>query len=204
MKKAKNALLLALCAVLLVGATIAGTVAYLKSTTDEVKNTFTAGNVTITLDEAKVTEYGVEVAGAARVIQNEYKLIPGHTYTKDPVVHIKGGSEACYLFVKVTNELSAIEDTNNIHSQILANGWVVVDADNGIYGKETALDARTVAADKYLDVAVFGKLNLADDADVSAYVGKTVTVQACAIQADGFANMTAAWTTGLNSTFPTE
>ena len=49
MKKAKKVLLLALCAVLLVGATIAGTVAYLTSTTTEVKNTFTAGKVQILL-----------------------------------------------------------------------------------------------------------------------------------------------------------
>lgn len=204
MKKAKKVLLLALCAVLLVGATIAGTVAYLTSTTTEVKNTFTAGNVTITLDEAKVDEYGVEIANAGRVAANEYKLLPGHTYTKDPIIHIKGGSEVCYLFVKVTNELSAIESAAKIHDQILANGWVVVDAGNGIYGKEIPLDARTVATDKYLDVAVFGALNIADNANVSAYVGKTVIVQACAIQADGFANMNAAWTTGLNSTFPTK
>jgi len=203
MKKAKNALLLALCAVLLVGATIAGTVAYLTSTTTEVKNTFTAGNVTITLDEAKVTEYGVEVAGAARVIQNEYKLIPGHTYTKDPVVHIKGGSEACYLFVKVTNELAGAEGNKKIHDQILANGWVVVDEANGIYGKETALDARNVPAEQYMDVAVFGQLTIADNAVVSDYTGKTVTVKACAIQADGFTSMNDAWTTGFNATFPT-
>lgn len=203
MKKAKKALLLALCAVLLVGATIAGTVAYLTSTTQEVKNTFTAGNVTITLDEAKVDEYGVEVANAARVTENKYKLIPGHTYTKDPTIHIKGGSEACYLFVKVTNGLANIEGSNKIHDQILTNGWVVVDEDNGIYGKVTALDAREIAADKYKDVAVFGELTIADTANVASYTTATINVQACAIQADGFKDMNDAWTTGFGSVFPT-
>lgn len=202
MKKAKKVLLLALCAVLLVGATIAGTVAYLTSTTTEVKNTFTAGNVKITLDEAKVDAYGVK-DGDTRVTENTYKLIPGHTYTKDPTIHIKGGSEACYLFVKVTNGLAAVEGTNKIHDQIIANGWKVVDATNGIYGKETPLDARAVATDSYLDVAVFGTLNIATNADVGTYASETVTVQACAIQADGFADMNAAWTTGLSATFPT-
>lgn len=202
MKKAKKVLLLALCAVLLVGATIAGTVAYLTSTTTEVKNTFTAGNVTITLDEAPVDLYGEVVTGDRRTV-NEYKLIPGHTYTKDPVVHIKGGSEACYLFVKVTNELAGAEGNKKIHDQILANGWVVVDEANGIYGKETALDARNVPAEQYMDVAVFGQLTIADNAVVSDYAGKTVTVKACAIQADGFTSMNDAWTTGFNATFPT-
>lgn len=202
MKKAKKALLLALCAVLLVGATIAGTVAYLTSTTKEVTNTFTAGNVTITLDEAPVDLYG-KVAEGDRGTANKYKLIPGHTYTKDPTIHIKGGSEVCYLFVKITNGLAAIEGSSKIHDQILKNGWVVVDEANGIYGKETALDAREIAADKYMDVPVFGELTIADTADVASYTTATINVQACAIQADGFKNMIEAWTTGFGSTFPT-
>ena len=43
MKNAKKVLLLVLCAVLLVGASVAGTVAYLTAT-DSVENTFTVGN----------------------------------------------------------------------------------------------------------------------------------------------------------------
>ena len=46
---------LCLCACCLVGVTVA----WLTSTTETVTNTFSYGNVKITLDEAKVTEYGV-------------------------------------------------------------------------------------------------------------------------------------------------
>ena len=46
MKKTKKALLLSLCAVMLVTASVLGTMAYLTST-DEVVNTFTVGNVAI-------------------------------------------------------------------------------------------------------------------------------------------------------------
>ena len=53
MKKTKKALLLSLCAVMLVTASVLGTMAYLTST-DEVVNTFTVGNVAITLDETDV------------------------------------------------------------------------------------------------------------------------------------------------------
>ena len=53
MKTAKKAMLMTLCAIILVVATVFGTMAYLTST-DEVNNTFTVGNVKITLDEAKV------------------------------------------------------------------------------------------------------------------------------------------------------
>ena len=69
MKKATKVLALMLCAVLLVTATVAGTLAYLTSS-DTVENTFTVGSVTITLDEACVNEYGEPI-----------KTIPGTSKT---------------------------------------------------------------------------------------------------------------------------
>lgn len=101
MKTAKKAMLMTLCAIILVVATVFGTMAYLTST-DTVTNTFTVGNVKITLDEAKVDTDGSPVAGAARVKANEYKLMPGHTYTKDPTVTVVDGSEESYVRMKVT------------------------------------------------------------------------------------------------------
>lgn len=96
MKTKSKALLLTLCAVLLVAASVMGTMAYLTST-DEVNNTFTVGNVKITLDEAKVNIDGTPVTPAERVKANEYKLLPGHTYTKDPTVTVKAVSESSYV-----------------------------------------------------------------------------------------------------------
>ena len=101
--KAKKVLALVLCAALLVAGSVAATLAYLTSKTEVVTNTFSVGNVTITLDEAKVNEYGVEAEGEDRVKANEYKLIPGHTYVKDPMVHVTEKSEQCYVFVKVVD-----------------------------------------------------------------------------------------------------
>ena len=101
MKSRSKALLLTLCAVLLVTASVLGTMAFLTST-DEVKNTFTVGSVKIALDEARVTTDGMPVEGAARVKVNEYHLLPGHTYTKDPTVTVKDGSESSYVRLKVT------------------------------------------------------------------------------------------------------
>ena len=101
MKTRSKALLLTLCAVLLVAASVMGTMAYLTST-DTVENTFTVGNVKITLDEAKVNTDGTPAAPAERVKANEYKLLPGHTYTKDPTVTVKAVSESSYVRMKVT------------------------------------------------------------------------------------------------------
>lgn len=101
MKTKSKALLLTLCAVLLVAASVLGTMAYLTSTA-KVENTFTIGKVEIKLDEAKVTADGMPVEGAARVTENSYKLMPGTTYTKDPTVTVLKGSEDSYVRMKVT------------------------------------------------------------------------------------------------------
>ncbi len=101
MKTKTKALLLSLCAVLLVAATVFTTVAYLTSK-DAVKNTFTIGKVNIKLDEANVDEGGNVIEGADRVKENSYKLLPGHTYTKDPTVTVLKGSEEAYVRMKVT------------------------------------------------------------------------------------------------------
>lgn len=101
MKTKSKALLLTLCAVLLVAASVLGTMAYLTSTA-KVENTFTIGKVEIKLDEAKVNANGTPEEGAARVTGNSYKLMPGTTYTKDPTVTVKAGSEESYVRMKVT------------------------------------------------------------------------------------------------------
>ena len=59
MKKVK-VLLLSLCAVLLVAASVLGTLAYLTSQ-DTVVNTFTVGKVKTTLDEADVHPDGTAI-----------------------------------------------------------------------------------------------------------------------------------------------
>jgi len=105
-KTKTKALLMSLCAVLLVAASVLGTMAYLTDSKD-VKNTFTVGNVTIKLDEAKVDEKGNLVKNqddtlADRVTRNEYKLLPGHTYVKDPTVTVLTPSVASYVRMKVT------------------------------------------------------------------------------------------------------
>ena len=103
MKTKSKALLLTLCAVLLVAASVLGTMAYLTST-DTVTNTFTVGKVEIKLDETDVTN-----PNGPRVKANSYKLMPGTTYTKDPTVTVKAGSEESYVRMKVTfNNAKAI------------------------------------------------------------------------------------------------
>ena len=101
MRKQRKALALVMCAFALVAASIFGTIAYLTDT-DAVTNTFTVGHVDIILDEAKVDEKGV--AGADRVTENKYHLVPGHSYVKDPTVTVIGGSDEAYVRMIVAVE----------------------------------------------------------------------------------------------------
>lgn len=184
----KKSIALVMMAVLLVAASVMGTLAYLTSN-DTVKNTFTVGKVKITLDEAKVNEYGEADTPASRVKENTYKLIPGHAYTKDPTVHFAAGSEASYLFVKVENGIADIEAGTKIADQIIGNDWLALDGVTGVYYKQVAANTSAAA----IDYPVFGSFKLKGDAEVKNYETANVTVTAYAIQADGFTTAAAAW-----------
>lgn len=193
-KTKTKALLMSLCAVLLVAASVLGTMAYLTDSKD-VKNTFTVGNVAIKLDEAKVDENGTQVVDkdgnpVARVTENEYKLLPGHTYTKDPIIHVDANSEDCYLFVKVDNQITAIEADGNttVAAQMAAKGWKAVEDKDGIY-VYVGTTAAPVAVKANDNVTVFEQLVIAGTVDgdtLKNYENKTITVTAYAVQKDGF------------------
>ena len=189
----KKTLTVIIALVLVVVMSVAGTVAYLTSQAT-VTNAFTVGNVTITMDEAKVDVYGKAVTSTERVDANTYKLIPGHSYTKDPVVHVGADSEDCWLFVKVENGLSAIEDsTATIAAQLSTNGWTPVAGTTNIYAYETIVSANT-------NVPVFASFKLAGTADVAGYANAKIVVTAYAVQADSFETAAAALTA---APFPT-
>ena len=206
MKTKSKALLLTLCAVLLVAASVLGTMAFLTSN-DEVVNTFSVGSVAIKLDEAKANTDGALVEGAERVKANSYKLLPGHTYNKDPMVTVLNGSEASYIKMTVTfskaSALDAIFAPTGADLTSIFNGY---DSANWIYKGNTTADTRTyefwyketvgapngdVALDALFDsITVPGTIT---NEQLATIEGMTITVNAYAIQADGFANAEAAW-----------
>ena len=191
MKSKRKALLLAFSAILLVAASVLGTYAFLTAQSQKVENTFTVGKVAITLDEAKVTAMGV-VDGSERVQANSYKLIPGHSYVKDPTVHITAGSEDSWLFVRVKNGLSAIEKAGDttIAKQMEKLGWTAVAPGSDIYAYQS-----TVKADA--NIKVFEQFivdGTKTGTDLTAYASAKITVEAYAVQADGFDNAAAALT----------
>lgn len=218
MKTAKKAMLMTLCAIILVVATVFGTMAYLTST-DEVENTFTVGNIKITLDEAKVNTNGSPVEGADRVKANEYKLMPGHTYTKDPTIHVDAASEDCFIRAKVTltnakewNAIATKYADNKVENIIKGtddNIWWVsqpaVDETANtvtytfVYKNESHTDElgkRIWTSTDSKDLVLFNEIaipgGLTND-ELKSVGASKITVVAEAIQADGFADADAAW-----------
>ena len=96
MKKRTMALLAAM--LLIVGVVIGSTLAWLTAKTETVTNTFTTSDINIELKETKGTK--------TDNTHYSFKMIPGYTIEKDPVVTVKAGSEACFLFVKLEEEKS--------------------------------------------------------------------------------------------------
>lgn len=205
----KKSIALVMMAVLLVAASVMGTLAYLTSK-DSVKNTFTVGKVAITLDEAKVDMNGVAVTPAARVQENEYKLMPGHEYTKDPTVTVKAGSEESYVrqivtvsFNKALSDAQLATNLDNIFLGYSASEWVRnakdVKNENGKtvityeYRYKTTVSAPN--GDQKLP-ALFTGIKIPEDwtnETLAGFGGFEINIVAHAIQADGFATADAAW-----------
>jgi len=106
-----------LAAVLILGGTIGGTMAWLIDGTTAMKNTFTDSDVDIELTESE---------------NLNLKMIPGHTITKDPKVTVYEKSEACYVFVKI-NKSGNYDDY--LAPYTVADDWTLVDGENNVYYK---------------------------------------------------------------------
>lgn len=209
-RKLRKFLLMLASAMLLVSVTVGATVAYLTDT-DEVKNTFTVGNVGLTLDEANVDGKdadGNDNSSETRDKANKYHLLPGQSYDKDPIVHVTANSEDSFVFVKVVNGLKDIEAASvnggyqNIEAQIQANGWTKLSDVDNVYYRSYA------KSENVTDYTVFTKVQLKgeglvngtageDEISIDGYANANITVTAYAIQAAGFnGDANAAWTAG--------
>ena len=179
-----------LALVLVIGCAVGGTVAWLVSSTDPVVNTFTYGDINITLEETTGTSY---------------KIIPGVDIEKDPKVTVKGGSEACYLFVKVEEEnwptFTESDGTRKVKYGI-ADGWTALTGETGVYYREVG----AVTADTFFDVLAGNVVTVSKNLTKTEVSGITtqpkLTFTAYAVQKDGIADPGNAWTKANPTTNP--
>lgn len=168
-----------LALVLVIGCVAGGTVAWLVAKTDPVVNTFTYGDINITLTETKP-------------VNRQAKIIPGVDIEKDPKVTVEGGSEACWLFVKVEEEGTFV--TGKVTYSI-ATGWTQGDGTTipkSVYYR--AVDAATT--DQEFNVLKDNKVTVSSEltkTDIPTADEPTLTFTAYAVQKDGSDTAAAAW-----------
>lgn len=207
----KKTLTIVMAMVLVAAVAITGTLAYMSAQADPVTNTFKFGNMEIKLDESKVGDDGKIITGegADRVLENGYKVIPGATVDKDPTVHVKGGSEKCYVYVSVTNNIALDNGTVVASTKYIENEtekdyndakWTIVKTEGNtvVYRYNEAVDASALDENDFKDLElIFNKVTFSGDitkANVENDLkdGKTIVIKAYAHQSENIESVTVA------------
>lgn len=187
---AKKVLVTLLAAVLLVGCTIGGTLAWLSASTDEVENTFTVGEIKITLTETFNTKSSDSLSSNDKWVG---KIVPGGKEAKDPTITVQAGSEKCYVYALVENNMK-IDNDIVVVPNIDTAKWIVV-ATNGnktLYRYATIVDASSddVPCEVFTEVSYDGeKITETNIATLAQY---TITVDAFAHQSDNISDISVA------------
>ena len=178
-----KALVALLALVLVIGCSLGGSLAWLVDK-DEVTNTFTVGDINITLGETT---------------GSDYMILPGVDIPKDPKVTVLKDSEACWLFVKV-DEVNWPDFMNGENRKVdyqPAAGWTPLDESNhpGVYYRE--VDAATAEKGETYDVLLNNKVTVSETLTKSEINGITtkpqLTITAYAVQKEGVATVKQAW-----------
>ena len=170
----KKAFLSMAAVILVLCCAVGGTLAWLTDKTNSVTNTFTVGDINITLAETT----------------SDYKMVPGNTIEKDPKVTVKAGSEACWLFVKVVKS----SNFGTFMTYEMADGWTALTGNDGVFYREVA------AATTDTDFAVLknNQVKVLDTVTKEMLTGQgftapTLTFTAYAVQKDNIGTAAEAW-----------
>ena len=155
---------------------IGGTLAWLTATSDQVVNTFTVGDIKIELAETTT----------------EYKVIPGSDIAKDPKVTVKSGSEACWLFVEITEKNWSDGLTYSVVTG--ENGWTALPGVDGVYYRQVP----ATTADVSFPVLTGNKVHAADtltrdDLQAMKTAAPELTFKAYAVQSENVTTAADAW-----------
>lgn len=175
-----KALVALLAFVLVIGCSLGGTLAWLTDKTDAVTNTFTVGDINITLTET----------------EREYKILPGVNIPKDPKVSVEANSEACWLFVKVEEahwpEATESDGTRKV-SYAIADGWAELEGVTGVYYRQVGASGNAQEFNVLAGNTVTVSSTLTKSELQQLTPNPTLTFTAYAVQQEGVETATAAW-----------
>jgi len=165
------ALLLAVSAILFgVGATLA----FLATSSQPVVNTFTVGNVELSLTETT---------------GENYQLIPGVHIKKDPRLTVKGGSDACWLFFRVNESGYPSEYV----TYDIGPGWTALSGVDNVYYRQVDAVAADVSYPLLLGDGMLVKDTVTEEALAALQESPTLAFTGYAIQQVGIATAEDAW-----------
>ena len=179
---------------------VAGTLAYLSKTSNEVKNTFVAANldVTLLLDETVVELKDDSVPGDYqfktpkannRTTAQSYSLVPGVDVPKDPIVTVEGLNQKAYLFIEV------VDTTPTTLTWTLDGRWTKLGSETGknggqIYYLNSAVNPNT---GKQTFNIIEGEVVEVDSSYAKPTGEEALTYYAYLCQYSGFASASEAW-----------
>ena len=150
------------------------TLAYLAATAGPVEAYLTIGNIKIQL---------TETTGSS------YQLIPGKVTAKDPKVTVLSGSEACWLFVKITKTAGF----NDYLTYAMADGWTHLGGYGDVYYRQVAAVEQNLDFAILKDNAIVVKDTLTEE-KMSAITEKpTISFTAYAVQSHTVDDVVDAW-----------
>ncbi len=195
MSKKIKILAIAVAFVLVLGVAVGGTIAWLTDKTEAVTNTFTMGDIQITLIETASTIND----GDSDENTNTFKMVPGATIAKDPKITVLADSEDCWLFVKIEEE----NDFDTFMTYEIADGWTALDGVDGVYYRDvnasntnqpfTVLKNNNVTVKDTATRDDFEDLDTDYDGTVEADEMPTLKFTAYAIQMQSIDNAADAW-----------
>ena len=183
-------------ALVVIGNSVSGTVAWLVSKPESRVSTFTLGDINITLE---ASDFGSQ----------PIKIIPGIDIKKDPKVTVMANSEACWLFVKVEEshwpDFKEKNGTRKV-SYSVNNGWNVLKNTPGVYFREVSaeeaqkgIDYTVLAGNESCPsgvIKVSQELTKEEINSISSYGNQpSLTFTAYAVQHAGIDTADAAWAT---------
>ena len=171
-------LIVSLSVLALLFTAINGTIAWLTSKSETVTNTFTYGDINISLNETDTKDDD-------NLNTNTYEMVPGNEITKDPIITVDANSEDCYLFVQIDKS----ENFDQYLTYTVADGWTLLEGYENVYyqevSKNTSNQDFNVIKDNKVTVkedVTKGMLNALDKEGTENY--PTLSVTAYAVQHD--------------------
>ena len=165
-----------LACILLIGIGVGGTLAWLVDDSETVTNTFTVGDINISLAETTGTDY---------------KIVPGTSSPKDPKLTVAVKSEKCYVYACVENNVK-LDGVVVATPDISSTDWVAIGTSGnktvyrymGAKATNGVVDADSAA----VELPVFTSVaysNTIEKGDIEELTNKTIVVQGYAHQSEG-------------------